>query len=186
MDFCHTMASKKASKKWEKKCPVESCNYKSNKAFYAIPEHPVRRQAWIEACKLVPPYNKPICFQHFKISDFINEINEEDIAQYKYGNLKKNVVPSQHLPGDPEVSIKQVQVIVEGVKEQEVSTEIVGSVTRCEQIGEDLEIRGDPSLVSVDKQIDSKSEQVSLNFFYSTYIYILVFDTKITLILVCN
>ena len=112
----------KTPKKWEKKCPVESCNYKSDKAFYVIPEHPVRRQAWKEACKLAPSCNKPICYQHFKISDFMTEITEEEIAQFKYGKLKKNVVPSQNLPVDPE--IKLATVIVEGVTEPEVSTEI--------------------------------------------------------------
>ena len=89
-----------------RKCPVESCDYHSAKGFYLIPEHPVRRQAWIDACKLPPTFNKKICFQHFKVSDFINEITEEDIAQARFGKLKKNVVPSVHLPGDPGTNVE--------------------------------------------------------------------------------
>ena len=89
-----------------RKCPVESCDYYSAKGFYLIPEHPVRRQSWIDACKLPPNFNKKICFQHFKVSDFINEITEEDIAQARFGKLKKNVVPSVHLPGDPGTNVE--------------------------------------------------------------------------------
>ena len=34
-----------------RKCPVQSCDFRSSKGFYNIPDHPVRRQAWVEACK---------------------------------------------------------------------------------------------------------------------------------------
>ena len=37
-------------------CPLESCDYRSSKGFYAIPEDPERRQAWIEACKFAKDY----------------------------------------------------------------------------------------------------------------------------------
>ena len=80
---------KKANSMALRKCPVESCDYHSAKGFYLIPEHPVRRQSWIDACKLPANFNKKICFQHFKVSDFINEITEEDIAQARFGKLKK-------------------------------------------------------------------------------------------------
>jgi len=89
-----------------RKCPVQSCDFRSSKGFYNIPEHPVRRQAWVEACKLVLPYNKPICYRHFNMSDFLKEITDEDIAQLKFGSLKKNVVPSQNLPDDSEINLE--------------------------------------------------------------------------------
>jgi len=83
-------------------CPVESCDYRSTKGYYVFPEYSVRRQAWIKACKLSPQCNiyTKICFQHFKISDFIKDITEDDIAQCRFGKLNKDVVPSQNLPGD--------------------------------------------------------------------------------------
>lgn len=31
-----------------KKCPIQSYSYHHTKGFYIIPEHPVRRQAWVE------------------------------------------------------------------------------------------------------------------------------------------
>ena len=89
-----------------RKCPVQSCDFRSSKGFYNIPEHPVRRQAWVEACKLVLPYNKPICYRHFNMSDFLKEITDEDINQLKFGSLKKNVVPSQNLPDDSEINLE--------------------------------------------------------------------------------
>ena len=84
-------------------CPVESFDYHSTKGYYVFPEYSVRRQAWIKACKLSPQCNiyTKICFQHFKISDFIKDITEDDIAQCRFGKLNKYVVPSQNLPGDP-------------------------------------------------------------------------------------
>ena len=45
-----------------------------------------------------------VCWQHFLISDFMKEISEDDIASCDFGRLKKGVVPSQHLPGDPEIT----------------------------------------------------------------------------------
>ena len=89
-----------------KKCPIQSCNYHHTKGFYIIPEHPVRRAAWAEACKLSPPYNKPICFRHFNLSDFLGDITDEHIAQLKFGKLKRNVVPSQNLPDDYETNVE--------------------------------------------------------------------------------
>ena len=41
-----------------------------------------------------------ICYKHFLVTDFQNEITQEDYAQFKFGKLKKNVVPSQYLPED--------------------------------------------------------------------------------------
>ena len=60
-----------------------------------------------------------VCWQHFLISDFIKELSEDDIARCKFGRLKKDVVPSQHLPGDPVISSEDAKfalLIVEDEK----------------------------------------------------------------------
>ena len=77
--------------------------YNANKGFYRIPEHPVRRKEWLDACKLPPTTanTASICWKHFNLSDFKNEVTEENIKQCKFGQLKKNVVPSQNLPDIP-------------------------------------------------------------------------------------
>ena len=107
-----------------RKCPVKSCDYRSDKGFYNIPEHPVRRQAWINACQLSPPYNKKICYQHFRVTDFIKEITDEDIAQARFGKLKKWMVPTQNLPGDSEINSKEDTNIAENVSRVEKALEI--------------------------------------------------------------
>ena len=84
-----------------KNCPIGTCStYNANKGFYRIPEHPVRRKEWLDACKLPPTTanTASICWKHFKLSDFKNEVTEENIKQCKFGQLKKNIVPSQNLP----------------------------------------------------------------------------------------
>jgi hypothetical protein len=88
-----------------RKCPILKCDFKHTKGFFNIPEHPVRRKAWAEACKLPPSSNKPICWQHFKISDFKKEITKKDLENYTFGQLKKDTVPSQRLPSDPEENV---------------------------------------------------------------------------------
>ena len=50
-----------------------------------------------------------VCWQHFLISDFKKEISENDIARCNFGQLKKDVVPPQHLPGDPEISLEDTK-----------------------------------------------------------------------------
>ena len=86
-----------------KKCPVPNClTYKERKGFYAFPQDPIRRQEWLNACMLPPSASMTakICWNHFSKEDFRNEIKEENIAQCKLGQLKKNVIPSQNLPLD--------------------------------------------------------------------------------------
>ena len=93
----------KPKKPHGRQCPVRSCStYNARKGFYHIPEHPGRRQDWLYACKLpsTTPYSTTICWKHFKLEDFKNEITEENIRQCKFGQLKKNVVPSLNLPMD--------------------------------------------------------------------------------------
>ena len=85
-----------------RKCPVSNCDFKHQRGFFNIPDHPVRRKAWAEACELPVSGNRPICWKHFKISDFKKEISADDLERFTFGQLKKNVVPSQCLPGDAE------------------------------------------------------------------------------------
>ena len=93
----------KAKKKTFRKCRVQQCStYNAQKGLYLIPEHPERRKAWLNACKLPEdtPLSAKICWKHFLPSDFKNEITAENIELCKFGQLKKNVVPSQNIPED--------------------------------------------------------------------------------------
>ena len=99
-----------------RKCPVSNCDFKHQRGFFNIPDHPVRRKAWTEACELPVSANRPICWKHFKISDFKKEISADDLEKYTFGQLKKNVVPSQRLPGATEN--------VENQSNSAISTEI--------------------------------------------------------------
>ena len=96
-------SAQKAKKAHGRQCPVKLCStYNARKGFYHIPEHPGRRLDWLHACKLpsTTPYSTTICWKHFELQDFKNEITEENIRQCKFGQLKKNVVPSLNLPMD--------------------------------------------------------------------------------------
>ena len=83
----------------KRKCIVPNCDFVHSRGFFNVPEHPERQKAWIEACQLSPPYNRFICWKHFKITDFKKEITSDDLANFTFGQLQKNVVPSCHLPG---------------------------------------------------------------------------------------
>ena len=89
-----------------RKCAVPTCNYKSlkNQGFFKIPEGETRRKSWLKACNLSNT-NKitRICYQHFKVRDFVNKIAElndigETIENGGIGRLKKGAVPSRNLP----------------------------------------------------------------------------------------
>ena len=68
---------------WKRhKCPVPNCGFVSARGFFNVPEHPVRQKAWAEACKILPPFNKPICWKHFGLSDFKKEITDEDLKRF--------------------------------------------------------------------------------------------------------
>ena len=95
------LEKKKKGLNWKRHtCPVPKCGFVSARGFFQVPEHPVRQKAWAEACELSPPF-KQICWQHFDISDFKKEITEVDIQNFTFGQLKKNTVPTKHLPGNP-------------------------------------------------------------------------------------
>ena len=73
------------------KCPVQYCTTKleNRKGFFIIPEHPQRRQEWLDACGIPSCKNKEvaICWKHFRFQDFTDS-----------GRLKKNVFPTQFPP----------------------------------------------------------------------------------------
>jgi len=78
-------------------CGVPTCNtYNGGGGSFRMPEHPVRRNAWIKALNL-PNTQKSvrICWKHFKITDFMKELDSESIAVGQFGQLKKNVVPTE-------------------------------------------------------------------------------------------
>ena len=54
----------------------------NDKGFFNIPEQPERQKLWTEACKILPPFNKPICWKHFGLSDFKKEITDDDLIDY--------------------------------------------------------------------------------------------------------
>ena len=89
-----------------RKCAVPTCDYKSlkNQGFFKIPEDETRRNSWLKACNLSNT-NKitRICYQHFKVRDFVNKTAElsdigETIENGGIGRLKKGAVPSKNLP----------------------------------------------------------------------------------------
>lgn len=82
-------------------CAVPSCGTRKAKdiGFYRVPDDPVRRKGWCEACNI--PYKEStilICWRHFKSDQFRNEIN---IENRKFSHLKKDALPTEFLPGKP-------------------------------------------------------------------------------------
>ena len=76
-------------------CPVQYCITKSEnrKGFYYVPEHPILRKDWLNACGIDSSSTTKeirICWRHFHKNDFQNELG--------FGRLKKNVFPSQFPP----------------------------------------------------------------------------------------
>ena len=86
----------------EKHCGITSCSTKSKKGFYIVPENPSRRKTWIEACNWPSDISKNtrICWKHFKKSDFVNEMDENDAYELGMGALVRTAVPSQNLSDD--------------------------------------------------------------------------------------
>jgi len=132
----------KAKKKRIRTCPVPQCSTLSaHKGFYLIPEHPERRQAWLTACKLPEStlLSTKICWKHFLLTDFKNEVTAENIEDCKFGQLKKNVVPSQNLPEDPIVvkprSEFKSEVISDGPEVIEISINSVQTESQTDLLG---------------------------------------------------
>ena len=42
----------KGKERYPRKCPVPKCTTTANTGFYSIPDHPKRKQEWLNACKL--------------------------------------------------------------------------------------------------------------------------------------
>ena len=100
-NLCNDLNEKKYGVR-EKHCCLNSCPTKSKKGFYIIPENPSRRKAWIEACNWPSDISKNsrICWKHFKKSDFVNEMDENDAYELGMGALVRTAVPSQNLSDD--------------------------------------------------------------------------------------
>ena len=64
----------------KEKCYIKSCSIKTKKGLYRLPENPHRRKAWIEACNWPSDVvnSTRICWKHFKKSDFLNDMDEND------------------------------------------------------------------------------------------------------------
>jgi hypothetical protein len=101
------------ARKNDRKCCVPKCTT-TGRGFYSVPEHPKRRQEWFNACKLPPTIKIKeymyVCWKHFSPSDFKNEIDDESIAQLRFGHLKLNAVPSQNLPEDSDPITINVEI----------------------------------------------------------------------------
>ena len=115
----------------KRKCHVPKCTTRENRGFYTVPEHPKRREEYLNACKMLPSTKDlKICWKHFLPSDFKNEIDEESIAQFRFGSLKKNVVPSRNLPQDSDLTptIPTVYSISELTKKNEIEEDIIAQL----------------------------------------------------------
>ena len=84
-----------------KSCYVPNCNTYTIRGLYLLPEHPVRKQAWIDACQF--PANTPksakICWKHFQKSDFKDDIDYENLSTCHFPRIHTSTVPSLLLPG---------------------------------------------------------------------------------------
>ena len=92
------MAKKKSQ---YKSCYVPNCSTYTIRGLYLLPEHPVRKQAWIDACQF--PANTPkstiICWKHFQKSDFKDDIDYENLSTCHFPRIHTSTVPSLLLPG---------------------------------------------------------------------------------------
>lgn len=77
-------------------CKVSNCDTYSLRGLYTIPEHPTRRQSWIEACNFPENVSKDskVCWKHFKNSDFKSEIDFENITTCHFPRLNSGAIPS--------------------------------------------------------------------------------------------
>ena len=85
-----------------KYCYVPNCTTYTVRGLYYLPEHPVRRQAWIDACQLMPdkiPKSAKVCWKHFKKSDFKSDIDYENLSTCHFPRIHTTTVPSLLLPG---------------------------------------------------------------------------------------
>ena len=82
----------------KRKCIVPNCDFVHSRGFFNVPEHPARQKAWVEACQLSPPYNRFICWKHFKTSDFVIDMKEaQALGCSVKPRLNNWAVPSRNL-----------------------------------------------------------------------------------------
>ena len=91
-----------------KSCYVPNCNTYTIRGLYLLPEHPVRKQAWIDACQFPAktPKSAKICWKHFQKSDFKSDIDYENLSTCHFPRIHTTTVPSLLLPGsenEPEI-----------------------------------------------------------------------------------
>ena len=81
-----------------RKCYVSGCTTYTVKGLYIIPEHPVKRQPWIDACQFPAniPNSAKVCWKHFQKSDFKGDIDE---SECHFPRIHTGAVPSLLLPG---------------------------------------------------------------------------------------
>ena len=81
-----------------RKCYVSSCTTYTVKGLYIIPEHPVKRQPWIDACQFPAniPNSAKVCWKHFQKSDFKGDIDE---SECHFPRIHTGTVPTLLLPG---------------------------------------------------------------------------------------
>ena len=93
-----------------RKCYVSGCTTYTVKGLYIIPEHPVKRQPWIDACQFPAniPNSAKVCWKHFQKSDFKGEIDE---SECHFPRIHTGTVPSLLLPGsenEPETVLPEL------------------------------------------------------------------------------
>ena len=95
-------------KKQYKYCYVPNCTTYTIRGLYYVPEHPVRRQAWFDACQFPAktPNSAKICWKHFQKNDFKSDIDYENLSTCHFPRIHTTTVPSLLLPGsenEPEI-----------------------------------------------------------------------------------
>ena len=106
-----------------KYCYVPKCTTYTIRGLYALPEHPIRKWAWIDACQF--PTNSPksatVCWKHFQKSDFKSEIDYENLSTCHFPRLHTSAVPTLLLPG--------FSLIYESPKKNEINEESIAQLS---------------------------------------------------------
>ena len=97
-----TEKAKDTKSKCQFRCAVKTCRNRGTKGFYKIPDNPARRNQWLDKIKLseVKKSDK-VCYMHFRPDQFCGEIDKKKGI---FGQLKKYVIPTECLPGEPFVA----------------------------------------------------------------------------------
>ena len=99
-----TDKAKDTKSKCQFRCAVKTCRNRGTKGFYKIPDNPARRNQWLDKIKLSEvKKSAKVCYRHFRPDQFCGEIDEKKGI---FGQLKKYVIPTECLPGEPFVDQK--------------------------------------------------------------------------------